>query len=400
MLLYWLWLASRPEVGDGLKAALLRHFGDPEDLFFASKEEIAESEIQGLNEQNLAALCDRDLSGAEKILSDCSRLGISVLPFGDSAYPKRLQAIYDPPTVLYYKGRLPDFDHLAAIGVVGTRKASLYGIQAAKRIGKEIAEQGGLVVSGLADGIDGAAMGAALGLGLPAVGVLGCGADVVYPRQNRELFAQTERLGCILSEFAPGTPPVKWNFPKRNRIISGLSCGVAVIEAPERSGSLLTARHALEQGRDVFVVPGNVDMESFVGSNRLLRSGAIAVSSGLDIMAEYEGLYTGKLSGSGAAQAPVPPENRPEKNAPIPKIPQKTIDNGPSRPYSEQNDPFAGLSLDEKAVLAAVGEAPTAVDEIIAAAGLPSGRVLGILTVLEIRKKILRHPGKRVSRQR
>mgnify|MGYP002580121024 FL=1 len=399
MLLYWLWLAQCNEVKDGVKAALVRQFEDPERLFFAEKQEILDAEIEGLTGEHLDILLQHDLSAAEETLSDCAKAGLQVLTYDSPLYPKRLKAIYDPPIVLYYRGTLPDFDKLPTIGVVGTRHPSVYGRQAAKRLGGEITAAGGLVVSGLAEGIDGAAMEAALSAGFPAVGVLGCGADVVYPRKHKALFQETERLGCILSEYAPGSPPLGWHFPRRNRIISGLSCGVVVVEAPERSGSLLTARHALEQGRDVFVVPGNVDMESFRGSNRLLRSGAIAVSSGRDVMEEYDLLYPEKLLPKKGLDKP----KKAEKQEPKPEAPEilkkKTIDNGNPPPYSGQNDILQGLSADEQTVMTAIGTGIESVDDVIAKTGLPSGKVLGILTMLEIRKKIVRHPGKRVSRR-
>lgn len=399
MLLYWLWLAQCNEVKDGVKAALVRQFEDPERLFFAEKQEILDAEIEGLTGDHLDILLRHDLSAAEETLSDCAKAGLRVLTYDSPLYPRRLKAIYDPPIVLYYRGTLPDFDKLPTIGVVGTRHPSVYGRQAAKRLGGEIAAAGGLVVSGLAEGIDGAAMEAALSAGFPAVGVLGCGADVVYPRKHKALFQETERLGCILSEYAPGSPPLGWHFPRRNRIISGLSCGVVVVEAPERSGSLLTAKHALEQGRDVFVVPGNVDMESFRGSNRLLRSGAIAVSSGRDVMEEYDLLYPEKLLPKKGLDKP----KKTEKQEPKPEAPEilkkKTIDNGNPPPYSGQNDILQGLSADEQTVMTAIGTGIESVDDVIAQTGLPSGKVLGILTMLEIRKKIVRHPGKRVSRR-
>lgn len=399
MLLYWLWLAQCNEVKDGVKAALVRRFEDPERLFFAEKQEILDAEIEGLTGDHLDILLRHDLSAAEETLSDCAKAGLQVLTYDSPLYPRRLKAIYDPPIVLYYRGTLPDFDKLPTIGVVGTRHPSVYGRQAAKRLGGEIAAAGGLVVSGLAEGIDGAAMEAALSAGFPAVGVLGCGADVVYPRKHKALFQETERLGCILSEYAPGSPPLGWHFPRRNRIISGLSCGVVVVEAPERSGSLLTAKHALEQGRDVFVVPGNVDMESFRGSNRLLRSGAIAVSSGRDVMEEYDLLYPEKLLPKKGLDKP----KKAEKQEPKPEAPEilkkKTIDNGNPPPYSGQNDILQGLSADEQTVMTAIGTGIESVDDVIAKTGLPSGKVLGILTMLEIRKKIVRHPGKRVSRR-
>lgn len=399
MLLYWLWLAQCNEVKDGVKAALVRHFEDPERLFFAEKQQILDAEIQGLTGEQTDALLVHDLSAAEEVLADCAKAGLQVLTYDSPLYPNRLKAIYDPPIVLYYRGTLPDFDKLPTVAVVGTRHPSVYGRQAAKRLGGEIAGAGGLVVSGLAEGIDGAAMEAALSAGFPAVGVLGCGADVVYPRKHKALFQETERLGCILSEYAPGSPPIGWHFPRRNRIISGLSCGVVVVEAPERSGSLLTAKHALEQGRDVFVVPGNVDMESFRGSNRLLRSGAIAVSSGRDVMEEYDLLYPEKLLPKQASAKPKEKEKLPPVQEAPAILKKKTIDNGDSPPYSGQNDILQGLSADEQTVMTAIGVGIESVDDVIARTGLPSGKVLGILTMLEIRKKIVRHPGKRVSRR-
>lgn len=399
MLLYWLWLAQCNEVKDGVKAALVRQFEDPERLFFAEKQEILDAEIEGLTGEHLDILLRHDLSAAEETLSDCAKAGLQVLTYDSPLYPRRLKAIYDPPIVLYYRGTLPDFDKLPTIGVVGTRHPSVYGRQAAKRLGGEIAAAGGLVVSGLAEGIDGAAMEAALSAGFPAVGVLGCGADVVYPRKHKALFQETERLGCILSEYAPGSPPLGWHFPRRNRIISGLSCGVVVVEAPERSGSLLTAKHALEQGRDVFVVPGNVDMESFRGSNRLLRSGAIAVSSGRDVMEEYDLLYPEKLLPKRGLDKPKKAEKQEQKPEAPEILKKKTIDNGNPPPYSGQNDILQGLSADEQTVMTAIGTGIESVDDVIAKTGLPSGKVLGLLTMLEIRKKIVRHPGKRVSRR-
>ena len=291
MLIHWIWLATRPHMTDWVKVELVRHFGDAESVYFACDW----SGIEGLTQEGLEALQDRNLKGAEEILAQCDREGLQILTYQDAAYPKRLQNIPDPPLVFYYKGRLPDFDGLPVIGVVGTRRASAYGLTAAKRMGYQIARCGGIVVSGMAAGIDGMSMKGALTAGGTVVGVLGCGADMVYPLSNRSLFADTVRYGCILSEFPPGTPPHKWNFPKRNRIISGLSCGVLVVEAPEKSGALITARQAADQGRDVFVVPGNIDVDTFVGSNRLLRDGAIAVSSGWDILSEYEGQFPGKI---------------------------------------------------------------------------------------------------------
>lgn len=404
MLLYWLWLSRKTEVKDGVKKSLLQHFGHPEDLFYAEKEKIQQADIQGLTENVLEALCDKDLSQAEECLAQCARLDIKILTMEDKAYPNRLREIFDPPVVLYYKGTIPNWDEVPVVAVVGTRRSSLYGNQTAGRFGREIAQSGGLLVSGLADGIDGCAMAGALDAGYPVVGVLGCGVDIIYPKRNRELFAQTERLGCILSEFIPGTPPLKQNFPRRNRIISGLSCGVVVVEAPERSGALSTARQALSQNRDVFAVPGNVDLPTFAGSNRLLKEGAGSVTCGWDILSEYLPLFPDKIRraeaprriGDFPAPAPAPSQRKQVKT---PQIPKKDIDNPAATPYIDRKTPLPALSEEEKRIVSALGSTEKRVDDLIAETGIPSGTLLRSLTMLELKQVILRLPGNRVVRK-
>jgi DNA processing protein len=214
-------------------------------------------QTEGFDRRWLEGILDKDTSDAEQILQECDNKGIQLMVYSDNAYPERLRNIADPPAVLYYKGTFPDFDQEAAIGIVGTRRCSAYGMLQSKQFSNLIANSGGIVVSGGARGIDTMALGGALDSLMPVVCVLGCGVDVVYPSSNRGLYEGVLRCGCLISEFPPGTRPYKWNFPKRNRLISGVSNGVLVVEAPERSGALITARLAAEQGRDLFAVPGN-----------------------------------------------------------------------------------------------------------------------------------------------
>ena len=410
MLIHWIWLAHRPGVTDREKVALLEHFSDPEEIFFADSE--AFDHVEGLSEEAKESLRDKDIYPSEKILRRCDENKIHLLTWKDAAYPARLKNISDPPVLLYYKGRVPDLDGSPVIGVVGTRKASAYGMQTAKRMGYQIGRCGGIVVSGMAYGIDGMAMAGCLTAGQPVVGVLGCGVDLVYPLSNRALFEDTRQYGCILSEFAPGTEPFKWNFPKRNRIISGLSNGVLVVEAPEKSGSLITARQAADQGRDVFVVPGNIDIPSFVGSNRLLRDGAIAVSSGWDILSEYEALYPGKICKdmtpshqtaytdevekveAKVAQKPRKPK---EKEKPAEEKQKKAIDKEKLPNYIDVNDILPKLSADEGAIVKAVRNGERLVDDVIAETGLTTGKVLALLTMLELKGVLRRLPGKRIT---
>ena len=417
MLIHWIWLATRPGMNDRLKMAVLECFGDPEDAFYASPNSY--ENVEGMTEEAAQALCDKSVNQAQKILEECAEKDIHILTLRDAGYPARLKNISDPPLVLYYKGRLPDFEGQPLIGVVGTRKASPYGITTAKRMGYSIAQCGGVVVSGIASGIDGVAMAGAMSAGGTVIGVLGNGADIVYPLSNRSLFADTLRHGCLLSEFPPGTPPYKWNFPKRNRIISGLCCGVLVVEAPKGSGALITARQAAEQGRDVFVVPGNIGVDTCEGSNALLRDGATLVQSGWDVMCEYESLFPGKVRkyGSQGKQSAYPEELE-RMNAELEKSPlkvaqkprlldkiktgkahkeKKVIDNGEKPPYSDVEKSLPQLTDEEKLVVEQLRQGPKLRDDVIADSGLPAARVGAVLTMLEIKGILGRLPGNKLE---
>ena len=421
MLLHWIWLAHRPGLSDRGRAALLQRFQDPEDIFYADRKTLAE--VEGLSGTGLEALGDKSLDEAQSILKICRDKKLGILTFQDAAYPRRLRNISDPPAVLYYKGQIPDLESCPAIAVVGTRKASAYGLTTAKRMGYQIARCGGIVVSGMAYGIDGMATAGALTAGSPAVGVLGCGVDVVYPMSNRSLFRDMEEYGWLVSEFPPGYPPSRWTFPKRNRIISGMCNGVLVIEAPEKSGSLITARQAAEQGRDVFVVPGNIDLPSFQGSNQLLRDGAIMVSSGWEVVSEYEGLYPNSLRKElGQCRQTACPEEvqfaadsekqyekvaqdiqKPKQirnlKKKLDKIDKKDIDNTASRPYSVVDTDSIPLSDEERSVIQILEQGERLVDDVIAQTGLPAGKLLSLLTMLELKGIVRRLPGKRIALQ-
>ena len=395
MLVHWIWLAQRSGVSDRVRMTLLEKFPDAEDVYHAVREELA---VEGLTEQGMEALMDKSLDEAHKILAQCAQKGIRVMTMADEAYPSRLRAIPDPPVVLYMKGELPAFGDRPTIGVVGTRKASTYGLSIARRMGYQIARCGGILVSGMAFGIDGVATGAALeGQGF-AVGVLGTGVDRVYPSSNRSLFGRMEREGFLLSEFPPGTTPYKWNFPRRNRIISGLSDGVLVVEAPERSGALITARRAGEQGRDVFVVPGNIDVAACAGSNALLRDGAAVATCGWDVVGEYASRYPAVTEWTVDTEPPVeeaPPMVAQNRKMPVPEPPKnkKGIDNGGHSPYIYGENTGVVLSETERAIVQYLERGRSLTDDVIAATGLPSGQVIGVLTMLEVRKIIRRLPG-------
>ncbi|MGE4484574.1 MAG: DNA-processing protein DprA [Oscillospiraceae bacterium] len=399
---FWIWLASCRRVGARTAGMLLEHFGSPEAVFFAEEEEF--KKIEGLGKAEIDSLIHKNLIGARKILAECENRGFRVITINDAEYPARLKNISNPPIILYVGGRLPAVDEEAAVAVAGTRDCTPYGIKTAERIGYEIAKAGGLVVSGLARGIDSAATRGALRAGGRVVGVIGSGLDVVYPPQNRALFNDVMSTGAIISEYPPGTEAYRSNFPARNRILSGISVGVVIIEAPRHSGALITAARALEQGRDVFSVPGNVDAAACEGSNRLLLEGAIPAVSGFDIMEEYMSLYPEKLGRAGSIKTvPLDPlmtkklinRELAGENAPLNPT-KKEIDNTESMAYIDLVIRSGELSETESAVISTVKTGEMYVDDIIAGSLLPAPEVLSALTMLEIKGHILRRAGNRI----
>lgn len=386
MLKYWLWLTELRGLSNQSRLALLRHFGTPEDLYYADQGEILLAE--GMTRPQAALLEQKDLAAAHRILADCQRLGLQIVTMQDAVYPNRLRNIYDPPVLLYVRGRLPLFDEEAAVAVVGTRSSTPYGEAAAERLGYGLTCGGALVVSGLAEGIDAFATRGALRAGGATVAVVGNGLDVIYPRGNRFLYEDVAAAGAVLSEYPPGSPPEKHHFPARNRILSGLSLATLVVEAPLRSGALITAETALEQGRDVFAVPGPIDAPSSQGCNRLIRDGAGLTAEAGDILREYEARFPDKLRPQAGEKTPPVGYQARQQTAPTPVPPSLSI--------SRNN---LGLTDDQLALLRALpAEEPALVDDLIERTGIPTRRVLSALTVLEIEHLAVQHSGKRYVR--
>ena len=398
MLLYWIWFAELREISLLHKRKLLEQFGDPEEIYRSSDRAF---ERAGVPEKYRRILCEKDLSAANGILRDCTKKRIGLLPITDCAYPPRLKNIPDAPILLYFRGLLPDWEKYPLIGVVGTRKASPYGLQIAGQMGSQIALCGGLVISGCADGGDGAAMEGALNAGRSVVGILGGGVDVVYPACNKKLFQRIVENGCLMSEYPPKTKAYGWHFPVRNRIISGICNGVLVVEAPEKSGALITARHALEQGRDVFVVPGNINSVSSKGSNALLRDGATPVFSGWDVLKEYALLYpnTVREHKSMGEYAPAMVAQKPATPAFSEGSGKKPIDKEQNSLYSELDTNKPSLDADEQAIYDLLTREPQEPAELIAKLSIPSGKAVSLLTMLTVKGLVQKHPGGRVSRK-
>lgn len=288
--LYSIWLSDVCGAGSRAAVSLLREFGSAEDVFRADETAIKER-FPAEYTRIWKRISDKRLGRAEEALAFAEKYHVTVLTPGDPRYPKSLLTLRDYPVVLFAVGEIPDFDRIFPVAVVGTRKMSPYGKEAAYKLGSGLAAGGATVVSGLALGCDSMAMAGALEAGGSTVGVIGTGIDIAYPPEHRDLMRSVAKNGVILTEYLPGTPPAGVNFPKRNRIISGLCPATVVVEADERSGALITARHALYQGRDLYAVPGRIDDEGAVGTNRLLRDGAETITSASDLLRRYEFLY-------------------------------------------------------------------------------------------------------------
>lgn len=283
--LYWIWLSTMNGIGYKKTLSIIDYFGSPKSLWEATENDIFKSGLFTDKEQ-IIINCKENRQRAEEILVILKNNNIDAITFDQNEYPVYLKNIYNPPAVLYVRGDL--FPQSKHIGVVGARTASGYGESAAYSLSKDMGAKGIVVVSGMARGIDACAHKGCLDGGGKTIAVLGCGIDVVYPRENLNLYERICQNGAIVSEYPPGTQPLPINFPARNRIISGLSIGVLVVEASIKSGSLITAAFALEQGREVMAIPGNINSTKSSGTNRLIREGASAVTCLNDILEDLE----------------------------------------------------------------------------------------------------------------
>ena len=376
---FWVWLTEQNRLGGPARQALLEHFGSPEEIYYAEPGDLLQ--VEGITADQVQALENKSLDRAQSILEECARKDIFLLTAQDALYPQRLKNIYDPPLLLYGRGSMPLFDEEAAVAVVGTRSCSPYGIRTAERFGFEMSKQGGLVVSGLARGIDAASQLGALRAGGLTAAVLGCGVDVVYPPENDRLYEDVAASGVLLSEYPPGAEPFGWHFPARNRILSGLCLATLVVEAPEKSGALITAATALEQGRDVFAIPGPLDAEGSVGCNRLIRDGAGLATESWDILREYQSRYPHKLHPDGEKLPPLPKKSEifyPERSKK-----QKVAPSG--LPVINVRRNAEGLTDDQIKVLRILDDKePMLTDDIALRANVPVRRILSAVTMLEI----------------
>lgn len=388
---YWLWLSTLHGVGNLMKLTLLDHFGGPDGVYYADPEEYFQ--VEGMTRAMAEALGDKSLDAADKVLGDCDRLNLRVLTIRDTEYPDRLRNIYDPPIVLYVRGRMPQFDEEVAIAMVGSRQVTPSALTVGERLAFQMAGLGAVIVSGLASGADAAAHRGALRAGGFTAAVIGGGHDIIYPLENRYLYEDIAVRGVILSEYPPGTKHLGKHFPVRNRIISGLCLGTVVIEAPEKSGALITARQAMDQGRDVFALPGPLDDRHCAGSNCLLRDGAGIVTDAWDVLGGYAARFPHKIRGLRVAeprrfgagaergQAPQSAEEKPAE---------------PSLPVFDLAGDH-GLTDDQLRIVKALEGRTIQVDDLIEETQIPTRRVLSALTMLELDQIVTQESGKRFS---
>ena len=287
--LYWIWLSEA--VGDMTHGvgALCEQYEDPFDIYRLDEEELAH--LEGISPVVRDRLGDKALDGAYEILCHCRRRNMDIVTYRDPRYPMRLRTLEDPPVLLYCLGQLPDMNRRLCVAMVGTRSMSEYGKQTAYRMGYELAAGRVVVVSGMALGVDAVAACGALEAGGSTVAVLGCGLDTVYPKEHKHLMQSIIKHGAVVTEYPPSARPVGQHFPRRNRIISGLCQGTLVVEGAKGSGALITASHAIAQGRDLFALPGKVNESNSEGPNELICNGAHATLSAEDILCFYDFLY-------------------------------------------------------------------------------------------------------------
>ena len=388
---YWLWL-SAAAVSARAKAALVSRYGDAQRAFFAPEGEYRD--IPDVTKAEAELLEKRDLSGVSEVLAACEQQGLRIISLQDAAYPNRLRNIYAPPVVLYVKGKLPLVDKNALIAVIGTRRASPYGLRMGREIAGEISRCGGIVVSGLTSGIDAAAAEGALQAGGCCVGVLG----TPHECERGELAKSVAARGALISEYPPGMEPQRSFFRERNRVAAGLSVGVVVVEAPEKSGTRLFAEEAAEQGKEIFAVPGNADAANSAGTLAMLKEGAKLVTHGWEVLSEFEALYPDKLRYVEQALSKQElPEKPEEKQPPTPAPTKKDIDKPEGKGYIDLTKQLAALTEDQLKIITAIDRDASHIDDIIEATGLPASKVLAQLTILEIKGYVRREAGRRIA---
>lgn len=387
--IYWIWLQDALGYASNIGQVILEHDLSPQWLYEADRDTL--DELGLLTPEQITNLKLTGLDHARRVWEDCQRKQYRVVPMDDPDYPERLRNIYQPPLVLYCEGQLPPLDRLPSVALVGTRKLSAYGCRVSSQFSQGLCRAGVVVVSGLAVGVDTEAHKGCVRAGGPTIAVLGCGLDRNYPAQNSDLRRVIPQYGgAIVTEYQPDVPPIPRNFPLRNRIISGLSLGVVVVEASRRSGSLITAKWAEEQNRDVFAVPTDIYDPNGAGVLALIKQGAKPATCVEDILEEYSSLFGDKMTiapPEAAVEAPVRKKRtRPKADAGFPAEAAPSPETVPD------------LSPEEMQLFRVLEHEPQTADQLVEKSGLSPAKALSILTTLELIGAARSHPGLRFSR--
>lgn len=370
---YWLWLSLKPGMNASKMEKLMSVFHSPEAIFNMSEQELLK--YRGLDKRTVAALADKSTLRLSEVKHHCKRFDIYILTYDSPYYPENLRHISSPPYVLYTRSsKRINLNEYMRISVVGNRVATDYGIAAAENFGYALASNGFVVVSGMALGIDGAShRGALKAEGGITVAVLGSGLESAYPKAHQELMREIMKNGMLISEYPPYSKPEKWHFPERNRIISGLSQGTLVVEAPKRSGSLITANYALEEGRDIFALPGNIDNTNSEGTNNLIKDGAYLVTSPRDIVEHYSFEYS-EVAKIKETQKQIQKVKKPKEEIP--------------------DEFYIGLTEEEKLIITKLSGDAKNLEVLQQETKLPADKLASLITMLEIKGKVKSHAGK------
>jgi len=365
---YWIALNLAKDIGPITAKKLLSAFHTPENIFEAPLKELKRViDVKGSRAASIHDFDSWDL--VEKELDGIEQLGLSMIRFSDGSYPESLRQLEDSPILIYMKGEIRNEDKYA-VGIVGSRNMSPYGKSVAETFAAELASKGFTIVSGMARGVDTTAHKGALAVKGRSIAVLGCGIDTPYPAENAALMDELGNSGAVISEFPLGTQPVRENFPRRNRLISGLSLGVLVVEAAAGSGSLITANYALEQGKEIFAVPGGITAMNSVGTNELIKKGAKLVQSVDDIIMELAPLLKGLLRST-------PGTGSEKRSCMVTDLSRLEINN------------------EEKAICNVLGSEPRHIDSISRETGIAAQELSGILLGLELKGVVKQAEGKR-----
>lgn len=377
-IVYTMWLHLKREIPCSITNNLLSYFGSAKKVYLAERTAYIEAGV--CNNILLDALLDKSIKKADEEISKAKKQGIQLVAYGEEKYPSILYEIPDSPLILYVKGELDILSKRNMFCIVGTRHSTVYGMSATLAVSEQLARCGLIIVSGVAFGIDTSAHKGAVKGGGKTIGIMGCGIDVAYPRGNDDTRNLIIENGALISEFPLGTPPLGGNFPRRNRLLSAFSLGVAVMEAGEKSGALITAKFALEQGRDVFALPGNISNPKSSGTNQLISDGAILLTGADVILAEYLMRY---------------PQFFPVQEI----LREREVEETKNSEKKNMCRDLTCMSHSEKEIKIkkVLSKEPLHVDEIARISGLKIQDVLSTITIMQINKRIKEFPGNRFS---